>query len=140
MYESPISSPSLSFEPEESVSKDIENPVTQNDRLQSEEIEHVLEPSPVGETTQATVAEFLDEVPGPSWSVINNVTSNLADRQSEIDLQKFLSRPVLIKSHVWAQTDSYQRLPLGIPGTYFLIVHPLKINLTITLSSIASLS
>lgn len=126
LNESPMSSPSLSFEQGEGVSEDIELPVLEHANLQSEEVEHVLEPSPVGETTQATVVEFLDEVPGPSWSVVNNVTSNLMDKQSEIDLQKFLSRPVLIKSHVWAQTDSYTTTTNWNPWHLFFNSAPIK--------------
>lgn len=84
-----------------------EKSFTANCVLQSDEVTEVLEPSTLGETTSATVVEFLDETPGQTWGVHSTTRSNLDDQQAETELAKFLSRPVLVKSHVWAQTDSY---------------------------------
>lgn len=59
--------------------------------------------------TQATVTEFLDETPGGHWAIPSQQLSNLVDCQPEIELAKYLSRPVLIKTHTWSQDDTADR-------------------------------
>jgi hypothetical protein len=97
--------------------------------LQSDESEFVMNESQPSESTSTTVAEFLDETPGSSWSVENNITSNLSDRQPEVELAKFLSRPVLIKTHVWAQTDSFATTTTWNPWNLFFNSTPIKSKL-----------
>lgn len=76
--------------------------------------------------TQAVTAEFLDEVPGTSWSVPSIDRTNLNDRQPEVELAKYLSRPVLIKSHVWAQSDAYNTTTTWYPWHLFFNSTPIK--------------
>lgn len=59
------------------------------------------------EITETAVASFLDEVPGESWKIPSSVTTNLSDMQPQIELAQYLSRPVLLTSLVWSQTDNY---------------------------------
>lgn len=105
-------------ENEESVSNDL--------RLQSDEATVVLEGSEPSQTTSTTVVEFLDETPGSSWGLESPNCTNLMDRQPEVELAKFLSRPVLIKSHVWAQTDSYTTTTTWDPWYLFFNSTPIK--------------
>ncbi len=95
-------------------------------RLQSDESEVVLTGSETTESTEATVVQFLDEVPGTSWSLESPMCTNLTDRQPEVELAKYLSRPVLIKTHVWAQTDSYTTTTPWKPWSLFFNSTPIK--------------
>jgi hypothetical protein len=73
--------------------------------LQSEE-QDVLVGTEGNEVTATAVAEFLDETPGTSWGIPHIDRSNLNDQQPQIELAQFLSRPVLIKTQIWSQTDT----------------------------------
>lgn len=95
--------------------------------LQSDEADiSILDGSSAPTTTTATVAEFLDETPGGSWSIPSVERSNLNDRQPEVELAQFLSRPVLIKTHVWAQTDAYNVGSSWFPWYEFFNSTPIK--------------
>jgi len=94
--------------------------------LQSDEVTVVLDGSESSTTTSATVVEFMDEFPGSEWGIPHLTRSNLDDRQAEIELAKYLSRPVLIKSHVWAQTDSYVTTTTWYPWHLFFNSTPIK--------------
>lgn len=93
--------------------------------LQSDEVETILSGSEVTSATSTTVVEFLDETPGGSWKINNIDRSNLMDRQPEIELAKFLSRPVLIKTHTWAQTDTASLYTGWYPWTLFFNSSPI---------------
>ncbi len=95
-------------------------------RLQSDEADVVLTGSSVTGTTSTTVVEFLDETPGSQWKLENPERTNLMDRQPEIELAKYLSRPVLIKTHIWAQTDNYKTTTSWYPWTLFFNSTPIK--------------
>lgn len=95
-------------------------------QLQSDEAEVVLGGSSLGETTSATVAEFVDETPGNEWHLEHPTCTNLTDQQPEIELAKYLSRPVLIKSHVWSQTDSFTTTSSWYPWHLFFNSAPIK--------------
>jgi len=94
--------------------------------LQSETVETILDGTEVGESTSTTVVEFLDETPGSSWGIENPVRSNLVDQQPEIELAKYLSRPVLIKTHTWAQTDNFTTTTAWYPWHLFFNSTPIK--------------
>lgn len=94
--------------------------------LQSDEAEYVMDASQPSESTEARVAQFLDETPGTSWEIKHPEMTNLVDRQPEIELAKFLSRPVLIKTHTWAQTDSYNTTTTWYPWYLFFNSTPIK--------------
>nr|UNY42041.1 MAG: polyprotein [Picornavirales sp.] len=113
---------------EESLSLDSdEYAPPQNDiQLQSDEAEEILGGANTGETTSTTVVEFLDETPGTSWSIEHPVCTNLSDQQPEVELAKFLSRPVLIKTHTWAQVDAAGVLPTWNPWHLFFNSTPIK--------------
>lgn len=59
------------------------------------------------EITETAIASFLDEVPGDSWKISSVDRTNLSDMQPQIELAQYLSRPVLLTSVVWSQTDTY---------------------------------
>ncbi len=94
--------------------------------LQADEAEFSLGATEGTETTDATVAEFLDETPGTSWKLDHPEITNLIDRQPEVELAKYLSRPVLIKTHTWAQTDSYSTTTPWNPWYLFFNSTPIK--------------
>lgn len=94
--------------------------------LQSEETEFVMNGEEATDVTNTNVAEFLDEAPGTEWSIPHPVCTNLTDQQPQIELAKFLSRPVLIKTHVWAQTDSYTAGTPWYPWLEFFNSTPIK--------------
>jgi len=94
--------------------------------LQSEEIDTILDGTELNQTTNATVTEFMDETPGSSWGIPHVERSNLLDRQPEVELAKYLSRPVLIKTHTWAQTDSYNTTTTWKPWDLFFNSTPIK--------------
>lgn len=94
--------------------------------LQSDEAEVVLTGSEPGATTTSVVAEFLDETPGTHWSVSTSGVTNLQDVQPHVELEKFLSRPVLINSFVWSQTDSYITTTSFNPWYLFFNSTPIK--------------
>lgn len=120
---SPVpSSLSMSYNPLDTIEED-EIPHLQ---LQSDEAEFVMNASPATEQTSATVAEFLDETPGTSWGLEHPICTNLVDRQPEIELAKYLSRPVLIKTHTWAQTDNYTTTTTWYPWHLFFNSTPIK--------------
>lgn len=96
-----------------------ERSITVNCDFQSEEVEEVLTGAESSTTTSTTVVEFLDETPGGSWRVEDVPRTNLIDQQSETELAKFLSRPVLIKSHVWAQSDNFTTTTSWYPWYLF---------------------
>lgn len=104
--------------------------LTSDCKLQSDEVEEVLSGTQATDTTQATVAEFLDETPGGSWSVDSTMRSNLNDQQTETDLAKFLNRPVLIKTHTWAQADNYNTTTTWYPWYLFFNSQSIKNKLT----------
>ncbi len=99
-------------------------------KFQSDEVEEVLSGNTASDMTQATVAEFLDETPGGSWSVDSIQRSNLADQQSETELARFLSRPVLIKTHTWAQSDNYNTTTPWYPWYLFFNSTSIKNKIT----------
>jgi len=99
-------------------------------RLQSDEVEEVLTGAVASEVTQATVAEFLDETPGGVWAVDSVQRSNLNDQQSETELARFLSRPVLIKTHTWAQSDNYNTTTSWYPWYLFFNSPSIKNKIT----------
>ncbi len=99
---------------------------TADAKLQADEAEYSLGASAATDTTEATVAQFLDETPGTSWSLQHPDTTNLVDRQPEVELAQFLSRPVLIKSHIWAQTDSFNTTTTWDPWHLFFNSTPIK--------------
>nr|WPR18018.1 MAG: capsid protein [Chemarfal virus 32] len=88
-----------------------------------------MDASEPGQSTEARVAEFLDETPGTTWQIEHPQMSNLVDRQPEIELAKFLGRPVLIKTHVWAQTDSYNTTTTWYPWYLYFNSTPIKSKL-----------
>ncbi len=94
--------------------------------FQSEET--VLESSvlPDNSVTEAAVARFLDETPGMEWKMEAPDLTNLMDRQPEVELAKYLSRPVLIKSHIWAQSDTATTYTAWNPWQLSLIQDQLK--------------
>jgi hypothetical protein len=94
--------------------------------LQSDEAETVMSGSVPSETTSTTVIEFLDETPGSSWSVASSNCTNLMDVQPDVDLSKYLSRPVLIKTHVWSQTDTFSTTTTWDPWHLFFNSTPIK--------------
>ena len=94
--------------------------------LQSDEVEAVLGGTELPSTTSATVAEFMDETPGSTWSVEDTVRSNLIDQQPQVELAQYLSRPVLVKTHVWAQTDTASTYTTWNPWTLFFNSAPIK--------------
>jgi hypothetical protein len=95
-------------------------------RLQSDEAEYSLGPTATTDTTAATVAEFLDETPGTAWSIEHPSITNLVDRQPEVELAQYLSRPVLIKTHVWSQTDNFATTTTWNPWYLFFNSTPIK--------------
>lgn len=113
---------------EESPESDCDDGYT-NLHLQSDEAEFVMDVTENTDTTHATVAEFLDETPGVSWGLEHPVLTNLSDRQPEIELAKFLNRPVLIKTHTWAQTDSANLYTSWDPWYLFFNSAPIKSKL-----------
>lgn len=82
--------------------------------------------SDVSDVTEATVAQFLDETPGMSWSLGSSSSTNLQDIQPHVELAKFLSRPVLINSFTWSQTDSYVTAATFNPWYLFFNSAPIK--------------
>nr|ULG00032.1 MAG: hypothetical protein 2 [Marnaviridae sp.] len=98
--------------------------------LQSDEVEEVLTGTTASDTTHTTVVEFLDETPGGIWSVDSIQRSNLNDQQSETELAKFLSRPVLIKTHTWAQADNYNTTTTWYPWHLFFNSTSIKNKIT----------
>lgn len=94
--------------------------------LQSDEAEFVMNSSEPSGSTQATVAEFLDETPGTQWEIEHPICTNLVDQQPQIELEKYLSRPVLIKTHVWAQSDNYTTTTPWYPWYLFFNSTPIK--------------
>lgn len=94
--------------------------------LQSDECETVLDATPASGSTETSTVQFLDETPGSTWSIDNSVTTNLVDRQPEIELAKFLSRPVLIKTHTWSQSDSFATTTTWNPWYLFFNSTPIK--------------
>lgn len=99
-------------------------------RFQSDEVEEVLTGTTASEVTQATVAEFLDETPGGSWSVDSIQRTNLNDQQAETELARYLSRPVLIKTHTWAQSDNYNTTTTWYPWHLFFNSTSIKNKIT----------
>lgn len=99
-------------------------------KFQSDEVEEILDGTSVSDTTHTTVVEFLDETPGGSWGVENVQRSNLNDQQSETELARFLSRPVLIKTHTWAQADSYNTTATWYPWHLFFNSTSIKNKIT----------
>lgn len=95
-------------------------------KLQAGEATEVLDPSNSDDSTSATVAQFLDETPGTSWSVENFTGTNLQDVQPQVELASFLKRPVLIKTFTWAQTDSYVTTTTFQPWHLFFNSTPIK--------------
>lgn len=130
-FTTPEASPALSSDSREAVKTSsaysTENPPDLH--LQSEEAEFVMDATENNETTQTTVAEFLDETPGITWGLEHPVLTNLSDRQPEIELAKFLNRPVLIKTHTWAQTDTANLYPTWDPWYLFFNSAPIKSKL-----------
>nr|UNY42005.1 MAG: polyprotein [Picornavirales sp.] len=114
--------PSVSIEEELSVSSE----PFEEYYLQADEAEFVMDSSSPPESTQATVVEFLDETPGTNWSIEHPTCTNLIDQQPQIDLAKYLSRPVLIKTHVWSQTDSFNTTTPWYPWHLFFNSTPIK--------------
>jgi hypothetical protein len=100
--------------------------VNQRYTLQSDEAEVILQGESASETTSTTVVEFLDETPGSSWSIPHPNLLNLSDQQPEVELAKYLSRPVLIKTHTWAQTDNYNTTTTWDPWYLFFNSTPIK--------------
>lgn len=94
--------------------------------LQSDETEEVLSGSMPSDTCDTAVAQFLDETPGTSWSISSTGSTNLHDVQPHVELDKYLSRPVLIKSFTWAQTDSYTTTTTFNPWNLFFNSTPIK--------------
>ena len=88
----PPSSLELSKEVE---SSEEESEAEQDIQVQADSAEYVLENSSVDDVTEATVAQFLDETPGMSWSLESSSSTNLSDIQPHVELSKFLSRPVV---------------------------------------------
>nr|ULF50558.1 MAG: hypothetical protein 2 [Marnaviridae sp.] len=78
------------------------------------------------DTVSSTVVEFLDETPGSAWSISNSLSTNLNDLQPEVELAKFLSRPVLINTFTWAQSDSYTTTTNWNPWNLFFNSTPIK--------------
>nr|ULG00063.1 MAG: putative structural protein [Locarnavirus sp.] len=97
--------------------------------LQSDEASVVLGGSELPESTATAVAEFLDETPGTHWNVSSTGATNLQDVQPHVELAKFLSRPVLINSFVWSQTDSYVTTTSINPWYLFFNSTPIKSKL-----------
>lgn len=110
----------------EFLSEDEEEELENPPQLQSDEATVVLEGSEPSATTSTTVIEFLDETPGSSWGLQTPECTNLMDRQPEIELARFLSRPVLIKTHTWAQTDSFATTTTWDPWYLFFNSTPIK--------------
>lgn len=99
--------------------------------IQSDEIETLLmDASSIPSVTNTAIAEFLDETPGSSWSISNSTRSNLDDQQPQIDLANFLRRPVLIKTHVWAQADAAGVKASWYPWHLFFNSAPIKNKIT----------
>lgn len=92
--------------------------------------ETVLSGSEMAEVTQTAVVEFLDETPGSSWKVEQPMCTNLVDQQPQTELAKYLSRPVLIKTHVWAQTDTNGVKATWNPWELFLNSAPIRNKIT----------
>nr|WPR18133.1 MAG: capsid protein [Crogonang virus 161] len=78
------------------------------------------------DVTATAVAEFLDETPGNVWGIPHIDRMNLNDQQPQIELAQFLSRPVLIKTHVWNQTDSFKTTSSWDPWYLFFNSAPIK--------------
>lgn len=124
---SSVSSPPSSLELSKGVeSSEEESEAEQDIQVQADSAEYVLENSSVDDVTEATVAQFLDETPGMSWSLESSSSTNLSDIQPHVELSKFLSRPVLINSFVWSQTDSYVTTTTFNPWYLFFNSTPIK--------------
>nr|ULG00016.1 MAG: hypothetical protein 2 [Marnaviridae sp.] len=123
----PCASPSLEEAADSSCKKGGEEETAMSRlQLQSDEAEFVMNSSELSGSTDATVAQFLDETPGTSWSLEKPQCTNLVDQQPQIELAKYLSRPVLIKSHVWSQADSYTTTTTWDPWFLFFNSAPIK--------------
>jgi hypothetical protein len=105
---------------------ELEDSDDEQPHLQSDEVQEVMMGSAASETTQSTVIEFLDETPGSSWGIPHINRTNLSDQQPQIELAQFLSRPVLIKTHTWAQTDSFKTTTAWNPWYLFFNSTPIK--------------
>jgi len=117
--------PCVQYRPSlESISEESE--VFDKIHLQSDTAEFVMNSTEGTESTEATVAQFLDETPGTHWKLEHPVCTNLVDQQPQIELAKYLSRPVLIKTHVWAQTDNYATTTPWNPWYLFFNSAPIK--------------
>jgi hypothetical protein len=101
------------------------NPEPQHFFLQSGDGEIGALSAP-GDSIAATTVEFLDETPGTSWSIESQGTSHLADMQPQVNLAQFLQRPVLIKSHIWSQTDTSPTAATWDPWHLFFNSAPIK--------------
>jgi hypothetical protein len=91
--------------------------------LQSEEI---ISSTSVTEETTSVTARFLDETPGTSQDLSTPAVTNLNDMQDTVELAQFLSRPVLIKTITWAETDSYTTGTTWDPWHLFFNSTPIK--------------
>lgn len=96
--------------------------------LQSDDQEVMIGTEATSDTT-TSVVEFLDESPGSSWGIPHTDRLNLNDQQPQIELAQFLSRPVLIKTHVWNQTDSFKTTTTWDPWYLFFNSPPIKSKL-----------
>lgn len=93
-------------------------------RVQSDEF--LTHTEKTGGTTNAVTTSFCDEADGSIAGDNVPTTTNLSDGQGQIELATFLSRPVLIKTHVWAQTDSYTTTTTWDPWHLFFDSAPIK--------------
>jgi hypothetical protein len=98
--------------------------------LQAEEVVEALSGAEGSGDTNVTNVEFLDETPGTTWSLSTFDRTNLNDRQPEVELARYLNRPVLIKSHIWAQTDNYSTTTSWYPWHLFFNSTPIKNKIT----------
>jgi hypothetical protein len=127
-YTSPPSSPYYS-DPESTYDSDDDYPLLYDGifmRMESDESEFSMPSTEAPDTTSVTVAEFLDETPGTSWSIDHPTCTNLIDQQPQIELAKYLSRPVLINTHIWNQTDTFITDTPWYPWFLFFNSTPIK--------------
>lgn len=78
------------------------------------------------EETTSIVTRFLDETPGTLCDMGTSQLTNLNDMQELIELEKYLSRPVLIKTHTWAETDTAPTYTQWNPWYLFFNSTPIK--------------
>nr|ULG00049.1 MAG: hypothetical protein [Locarnavirus sp.] len=101
-------------------------PVIQESYLLQSGTSMVGDSSTPPEATSTSTVEFLDETPGSSWEVSTSSCTNLSDQQPQVELAQFLRRPVLIRTHVWNQTDTWSTSTKWNPWFLFFNSAPIR--------------